>query len=118
MEIEVMDYIAAGMRGDVARLAEISFDCVMCGLCTARCPAELCQYNIAILGRRLYGKYIAPKAEHLSSMVKEVASGRYEQMLRGLMNTDEDTLKKLYNEREIEPEQADENWTPKDKTYL
>jgi heterodisulfide reductase subunit C len=118
MEIEVMDYMAAAMRGDVARLAELSFDCVMCGLCTSRCPAEICQYNIAILGRRLYGKYIAPKAEHLAAMVGEVGKGKYEQMLRGLMDTDEETLKKLYNEREIEPEQADENWTPKDKQYL
>jgi ferredoxin len=118
MDIEVMDYIAAAMRGDVTRLAELSFDCVMCGLCTARCPAEICQYNIAILGRRLYGKYIAPKAEHLASMVKEVEKGKYEQMLRGLMDTDEETLKDLYNKREIEPEQADEDWTPKDKTYL
>jgi heterodisulfide reductase subunit C len=118
MEIEVMDYIAAAMRGDVARLAELSFDCVMCGLCTSRCPAEICQYNIAILGRRLYGKYVAPKAEHLDAMVQEIGKGKYEQMLRGLMDTDEETLKKLYNERETEPEQADEEWTPKDKTYL
>jgi ferredoxin len=72
MDIEVMDYMAAAMRGDVARLAELSFDCVMCGLCTSRCPAEICQYNIAILGRRLYGKSIAPKAEHLASMVKDI----------------------------------------------
>jgi heterodisulfide reductase subunit C len=118
MDIEVMDYIAAAMRGDITRLAELSFDCVMCGLCTARCPAEISQYHIAILGRRLYGKYIAPKAEHLASMVKEVEKGRYEQMLRGLMDTDEETLKNLYNEREIEPEQADEDWVPKDSTYL
>jgi ferredoxin len=118
MEIEVMDYIAAAMRGDVTRLAELSFDCVMCGLCTSRCPAEICQYNIAILGRRLYGKYIAPKAEHLSSMVKEIEKGKYEQMLRELMDTDEEALKNLYNKREIEPEQADEDWTPKEKTYL
>jgi len=113
-----MDYIAAAMRGDVARLAELSFDCVMCGLCTARCPAEIGQYNIAILGRRLYGKYIASKAEHLASMVKEVEKGKYEQMLRGLMDTDEEGLKDLYNKREIEPEQGDEDWTPKDNTYL
>jgi len=118
MEIEVMDYIAAAMRGDITRLAELSFDCVMCGLCTARCPAEICQYNIAILGRRLYGKYIAPRAEHLASMVKEIEKGRYEQMLRELMDRDEETLKKLYIDREIEPDQADENWTPKDKKYL
>jgi len=118
MDIEVMDYMAAAMRGDVARLAELSFDCVMCGLCTSRCPAEICQYNIAILGRRLYAKYIALKAEHLAFMVKEIDKGRYEQMLRGLMDTSEDGLKDLYNAREIEPEQADEEWTPKDKTYL
>ena len=113
-----MDYIAAGMRGDIARLAELSFDCVMCGLCTSRCPAEICQYNIAILGRRLYGKYIAPRAEHLASMVKEVEKGKYEQMLRQLMGSDEETLKKLYTAREIEPEQAEEDWVPKDNTYL
>lgn len=118
MDIEVMDYMAAAMRGDVTRLAELSFDCVMCGLCTSRCPAEICQYNIAILGRRLYAKYIAPRAEHLASMAKEIDKGRYVQMLRGLMDTSEDGLKDLYNAREIEPEQADENWTPKDNTFL
>jgi heterodisulfide reductase subunit C len=118
MDIEVMDYMAAAMRGDVTRLAELSFDCVMCGLCTSRCPAEICQYNVAILGRRLYAKYVAQKAEHLAAMVKMVEAGRYDPMLKELMNTDEETLKKLYTAREIEPEQADEYWTPKDKTYL
>ena len=118
MEIQVMDYMAAAMRGDIARLAELSFDCVMCGLCTSRCPAEICQYNIAILGRRLYGKYVAPKATHLTSMAEEVKKGKYEPMLQELMKADIDTLKKLYTAREIEPEQADESWAPKDKTYL
>jgi CO dehydrogenase/acetyl-CoA synthase alpha subunit len=118
MEIEVMDYIAAAMRGDIARLAELSFDCVMCGLCTSRCPAELCQYNIAILGRRLYGKYVAPRAEHMASMVKQIEEGKYTKMVKDLMAADEESLKRLYTEREIEPEQADEDWTPKDKTYL
>ena len=51
-------------------------------------------------------------------MVKEVEMGKYEQMLRQLMDTDEEALKELYNEREIEPEQAGENWVPKEKTYL
>jgi Fe-S oxidoreductase len=118
MDIEVMDYIAAAMRGDITRLAELSFDCVMCGLCTSRCPAELCQYNIAILGRRLYAKYVAPKAEHMAAMVKEIETGKYEPMLKGLMETDEETLKKIYTARETEPERDDENWVPKDKTHL
>ncbi len=118
MDIQVMDYMAAAMRGDIARLAELSFDCVMCGLCTSRCPAEICQYHIAILGRRLYGKYVALNAKHLSAMVEEVKKGKYEQVLKQLMDTDEETLKKLYTSREVEPEQADEFWTPHDKTYL
>jgi len=55
----------------------------MCGLCTARCPAEILPIQYCNFRRRLYGKYIAPKAEHLASMVKEVEKGKYEQMLRG-----------------------------------
>ena len=51
-------------------------------------------------------------------MVKEVEKGKYEQMLRQLMDTEEETLKNLYTAREIEPEQAGEDWTPKDKTFL
>jgi hypothetical protein len=61
---------------------------------------------------------VALKAEHLASMVKEIEKGRYDRMLRQLMDTDEENLKKLYNDREIEPEQAGENWVPKDNTYL
>jgi heterodisulfide reductase subunit C len=118
MDIEVMDYIAAAMRGDIARLAELSFDCIMCGLCTSRCPAEICQYNVAILGRRLHGKYVTPKAAHLASAVKAVESRKYENALQDLMKADEATLRDLYTKREIEPEQAAEEWTPKERTYL
>jgi hypothetical protein len=51
-------------------------------------------------------------------MVNEIEKCKYEQTLRELMDTDEETLKNLYNKREIEPEEADEDWTPKDKIYL
>ena len=53
-DIEVMEYIADAIRGNIAGVAEKSFDCVMCGLCSARCPAGLPQYNIALLCRRGY----------------------------------------------------------------
>ncbi len=118
MDIEVMDYMAAAMRGDLRKVAQLSFDCVMCGLCAARCPAEIAQYHISILARRLSGKYIHPRAEHTNSMVKQIKEGRYQSMLEGLMKADEDQLKTLYNEREIEPEGAGEDWVPKDTQYL
>ena len=68
--------------------------------------------------RSLWGGFAGGQGEHLASMVQEIGKGRYEQMLKGVMAADEGTLKDLYNKREIEPEQADEDWTPKDKTYL
>jgi len=118
MDIEVMDYISHAIRGNIAKVAELSFDCVMCGLCTARCPAEEVQYNIAILCRRLYGRYIVPKAEHLKEMVKNVENGKYEEGLRKLMRTPKEELKEIYVKREREPEIADEAWEPEDKEYL
>jgi heterodisulfide reductase subunit C len=118
MDIQVMDYMAAAMRGDIEKVAELSFDCVMCGLCTSRCPAEICQYNIAILSRRLYGKLIAPKAEHLQNVVEQIEAGRYDTAVEDLMGASEDELRRLYTEREMEPEEADEDWTPEDTSRL
>jgi heterodisulfide reductase subunit C len=118
MDIEVMDYMAAAMRGDLAKVAQLSFDCVMCGLCASRCPAEIAQYHIAILARRLYGKYILPKSEHTEAMAKRIEEGTYQSMLQELMEMDGDRLKKLYTERETEPAEAGEDWTPKDAQYL
>ncbi len=118
MDIQVMDYMAAAMRGDIGRVAELSFDCVMCGLCTSRCPAEICQYNIAILARRLYGKFIVPRAEHLQAVVGQIETGHHDAMVDDLLQAGEDELRRLYTEREMEPEEGDETWTPTDTSCL
>ena len=59
-DLPVIDMMAAAMRGDVSTAADLSFDCIMCGLCATRCPAEIVQYNVTILARRLYGTHVAP----------------------------------------------------------
>jgi L-lactate utilization protein LutB len=113
-----MEYISAAIRGDIEKAAKISFDCVMCGLCTARCPGELGQYDIGILARRLYGRYIAPKATHVREMVGRIAEGRYEEGLRRMMATPLDELMKIYTQREIEPELSQDDWIPKNPEQL
>ena len=118
MDIDVMEYISKAIRGDIAGAAEISFDCVMCGLCAARCPSEEAQYNIAVLTRRLYGLHLANRAKHLAKAVDLVEEKKYDKALKELMKADLDTLKKTYNAREIEPDMAEENWEPEDKTYI
>lgn len=103
-DIEVMNYVNAALRGDILKTADLSFDCIMCGLCAARCPAEIVQYNIGILCRRLYGRHVAPPAKHLQDRVAEVEEGKFDSALEDLIKADEKKLRKLYNERDIEPQ--------------
>lgn len=118
MDVEVMDVIAHLKRGDIAKAAEMSFSCIQCGLCASRCMGELPQYHIAQLARRIYGSLIAPRAKHLQEAVKAIESGKYEECLRDLMKKSDAELRKIYQEREMEPEMTGEEWTPKDKKCL
>ncbi|MGD0100378.1 MAG: 4Fe-4S dicluster domain-containing protein [Acidobacteriota bacterium] len=118
MDINTMEYISAAIRGDIEKSAALSFDCVMCGLCTARCPGELGQYNIGILARRIYGRYIAPKASHVREMVGRVTQGKYEEELLRLMAAPMEDLKSIYTGREVEPELSENNWFPKNQEHL
>ncbi len=102
-EIEVMDYMADAMKGDIASVASKSFDCIMCGLCAARCPAEEAQSNVALLCRRLYGKYLAPKSQHLRERIEEIEAGNFDEELAQLKSMGEEELRQRYEERDIEP---------------
>jgi heterodisulfide reductase subunit C len=118
MDIDVMGYISKAIQGDLAAVAEGSFDCVMCGLCAARCPAEEVQYNIGILARRLYARHLVPKAEHLARAVKVIEEKKFDRDLEDLKKKDLAELQKLYKALEIEPDIADDSWTPTDKSHL
>ncbi|MFH1687776.1 MAG: 4Fe-4S dicluster domain-containing protein [bacterium] len=113
MDVQVMDYIAAMKRGDIKAAAEISFDCIQCGLCASRCMGELPQYHIGQLARRLNGAYLTPKAEHLKTMVANIDAGRYNAALKEAMGLDAETLRTVYTARELEPATAGDDWTPK-----
>ncbi len=101
-ELEVMDYVQTALRGDIEKAAKLSFECIMCGLCASRCPAEIVQYHVGLLARRLYAKYITPKAQHLADRVKEMEEGKYDMELEELSKTDKASLQKLYAKRDIE----------------
>jgi heterodisulfide reductase subunit C len=103
-DLQVKDYMAAAMRGDIAKVADLSFDCIMCGMCVSRCPAEEAQPNIAILSRRLYGRNLAPRARHLAERVAEIAAGAFDEQLAAIKTLPEDELRQAYNTRDIEPE--------------
>ncbi len=103
-DLQVKDYMAAAMRGDIARVADLSFDCIMCGMCVSRCPAEEAQPNIAILARRLYGRNLAPRAQHLAERVAKINAGEYDQALAEIKAMPDAELRQTYNTRDIEPD--------------
>jgi succinate dehydrogenase/fumarate reductase-like Fe-S protein len=125
MDVEVMDYIAAIKRGDLDKAAEISFDCIQCGLCATRCMGELAQYHIAQMVRRIRGKFIALPSEHCDKQVEAIASDYYGKFVKELMDLgtldpmqmdevsdDIKKLKELYQQRQVEPDLSENEWTP------
>ncbi len=102
-ELEVMWFMTDALRGDIAAVADKSFDCVMCGLCAARCPQGLVPYYVGLLGRRMYGSHMAPVSGHLDNRIAEIASGKYDAALQEMKNAGEKELRRRYAERDMEP---------------
>jgi len=101
-ELQVMDFVQAAIRGDFALAANLSFDCIMCGLCGARCPAEIAQFNVALLARRIFGKYLVEKGSWLQNRKDEIASGKFEEGYKELNSSSSDQIMKRYYERKID----------------
>ena len=74
----------------------------MCGICSSRCPAGISHPQVAVLARRLTGKYIAPESKHLTKRVEEINKGEYEELIEQVMQKPIEELKELYNHRDIE----------------
>ena len=100
--LNVMQYIAYAQRGEYEKCAEESFDCVMCGVCSSRCPAGISHPQVAMLARRLNGKYLAPHCNHLDKRVEEIHEGVFEKLIEDLMGKPLSEIQELYNNRDIE----------------
>jgi heterodisulfide reductase subunit C len=103
-DLEVMWYMSDALRGDVSSAADKSFDCIMCGLCAARCPQGLQPYNVAILCRRLQGKYKNPRSKHNADRIAEIKAGKFNEEMKALKTMPKAEISKKYADRVIEPE--------------
>lgn len=101
-DLAVMDYIAEAQRGNLDAVAEMSFDCVMCGLCASRCLAQMVPYNIAMAARRFYAAVFLPRPDYVKGRIAEVKEGRYDKEIDSLASKPKEELQKLYETRDIE----------------
>ena len=100
--LNTMQYIAYAQRGDFKACADESFDCVMCGICSSRCPAGISHPQVAMLARRLNGKYLTPDAQHLLEKVRSIEAGEIEAAMQEMMNKSDEEIREAYNTRDIE----------------
>lgn len=116
MEIQVMEYMATAIQGDIEKVAILSFQCIMCGACAAKCPAEISQPNVALLARRIYGRHILSLPESLYQRIIEIEKGRYQKVLERLTQMDAEKLMKFYVLRDQEPQESSQ-WIPKNPNF-
>lgn len=66
-----------------------------------------------MLARRLNGKYLAPKSEHLENRVREIENGTFDELMEALMGKPASELQELYNNRDIENKGAKKDYVLK-----
>jgi ferredoxin len=101
--LDTLGVMAAALRGDLAAVAETSFDCIQCGMCVARCPAELAPPQVALLARRLYASAVVPPAEHLLAALSPARVAAARAGVGALTGLSRDELAERYAARVIEP---------------
>ena len=74
----------------------------MCGVCSSRCPAGISHPQVGMLARRINGKYLQPKSQHLEDRVKEINNGDFKAFLDELMAMSDEQMQEKYNNRDIE----------------
>ena len=103
LELEVLDSVSAALRGDFFTVTEKSLECVMCGMCAARCPQGISPYNIMLLIRRLHGRYLTAKPRYLEARIEEIEAGKFDHEYENLKSMPIEEFRHMYERRWIEP---------------
>ncbi|MDR1776985.1 MAG: 4Fe-4S dicluster domain-containing protein [Desulfovibrio sp.] len=105
--INVLGYVSALLRGDFETARHLSMECIMCGMCAARCPAELAPMNMAMMVRRLVGKKTQVNTAQFSERLKNIRAGKWTDEIHKYMGMDKVALQPIYKELQSSSKRVD-----------
>ena len=76
-----MQYIAYAQRGGFLRLCRGIFRLRHVRRLLGPVPGGISHPQVAMLARRINGKYLAPKSRHLEQRVQEIENGSFQDLL-------------------------------------
>lgn len=100
-ELEVMQFVQASIKGDFEEISRLSFDCIECGLCAVRCPAEIVPYFVARLARRIYGRYIVGLSGLVERRRREIEDGAFDDELDEISKMEPQKIREVYSKRDF-----------------
>jgi ferredoxin len=99
-------------KGDVEKVALLSFQCIACRACASKCPAEISQPNVALITRRIYGCHILRLQGSSCQKIRDIDQDSYNLLLERLIQMSTEEVMKIYSLGEQEPQES-QGWVPK-----
>jgi len=91
--IDVREGVWKAVFGDFQGVSEAFINCVMCGMCTPVCIADIAPNLVAVYASRVHGVHFTKKPKGLHRRIKEIEQGRYQKDWERILCLNDEELK-------------------------
>jgi len=91
-KIDVREGVWKAVFGDFKAVSDMFMDCVMCGLCAPVCIADIAPNLVAVYASRAQGAHFTEKPEGLSTRIKEISDGQYQEEWDRILQLSDEAL--------------------------
>jgi succinate dehydrogenase/fumarate reductase-like Fe-S protein len=94
-KIDVREGVWKAVFGDFKSVSEMFMDCVMCGLCTPVCIADIAPNLVALYVSRAQGAHFVEKPVQLDQRIREIETGKFADDWNRVMKMNDADLTKV-----------------------